>query len=356
MPVTSVWMLEEANITISGGVGLDGITQGDGSHLLGRTITLNSNDWLETRIDDNDTGFDDNDGNQILSGAQTIDGVSYASGTRVEAEYRLVLQNPVSGQTWVVIGYNVNNSNPSFGTIEGLAFIGPPAGWPPVGTPLIVVQATEGPGSSGQGATTYQSYVSPPCFTPGTRVETPEGPCRIETLRAGDRVVTVDKGACAIRYVTRTHLTCAMLRRNPDHCPIRFKAGSLGDGLPERDLVVSPQHRLLWSGSDCDLHLGVPEVLVAAADHPAGQKVAAALLPFGVTYIHLVLDEHHILWANGAQTESFLVGPTSYHAAPASVQADLRRLFPALSSLHGPVWQRAARPVVRPWEMRLLAA
>lgn len=355
MPVTSVWMLEESNITISGGAVLDGITQGDGSHLLGQFITLNNNDWLETFVDDNDAAFDDNDGNQSLSGVQTIDGVTYASGTRVEAEYRLVLQDLVSGQTWVVIAYNVNNSNPTFGTIEGLAFIGPPAAWPPVGTPLMVVQATEGPGSAGQGSTSYESYVSPPCFTPGTRIETPDGLRRVETLAVGDLVSTVDHGARPIRYLSYTHLTRAELARSPQNCPVRFPRNCFGAASPCCDLIVSPQHRIMVSGPDCDLHFGTTEILVAAADHPAGKRVPLKELPFGVTYIHIVLDEHQIILANGTLTESFLVGPTAFYGAPARVQADLAQLFPALGSGKAQ-WQKAARPLARSWETKLLAA
>lgn len=64
MPVTSVWILNKSNITVSGGGSLDGVTRGDGLHLLGCTITLNRGAFIETRIDDNDANFDDNDGSQ----------------------------------------------------------------------------------------------------------------------------------------------------------------------------------------------------------------------------------------------------------------------------------------------------
>ncbi|PKP83786.1 MAG: hypothetical protein CVT80_11930, partial [Alphaproteobacteria bacterium HGW-Alphaproteobacteria-2] len=148
----SVWMLEASNITVSGGKSLSGITQGDGSHLLGETIRLDNNNWLQTFIQDNDPNFDDNDGNQRLNGAQTIGGVTYASGTQVKAEYRLTLRDPATGKTWTVLGYNVNNSNPNFATIEGLAFVGPVAGFPPIGRNLQVIATFEGPGSAGQPA------------------------------------------------------------------------------------------------------------------------------------------------------------------------------------------------------------
>ena len=356
MPVASVWMLEESNITVSGGVSLDGITQGDGSHLIGRTITLNTAAWRETFINDNDADFDDNDGNQTLVGSQTIDGITYASGTRVEAEYRLILQNPVSGQTWVVIGYNVNNSNPTFGTIEGLAFIGPPAGWPPVGTPLIVVGATEGPGSAGQATTSYGSYVAPPCFTPGTRIQTDRGPKRIELLQQGDRIQTRDAGFQPLLYVSRTHLSRSRLLREPNNLPVRIRAQNGAVSAETRDLVVSPNHRILWSGSSCDLHFGTPEVLVAAADLETGHRLQLADCPFGVTYLHLIFETHQVIWADGMWSESFLVGPSVFAGAPAQVQADLLDLFPDLGHHRGASWHQSARLCIRSWEARALVA
>lgn len=75
MPVYTVWMLQEASIAIpppAPGVqpGLDGVTQGDGSYLLNRRITLINGNFLRTFIEDNDTS-------QTLAGQQTIEGVTY---------------------------------------------------------------------------------------------------------------------------------------------------------------------------------------------------------------------------------------------------------------------------------------
>lgn len=104
----SIFMLGESQISISGGAQLDGVTQGDGSHLVGQTITLNSNAWNEVNIRDNDRNFSDNDSIQRLDGAQDIDGTTYANNTRVEAEYGLTLTDGVN--YWQVVGFNVNNS------------------------------------------------------------------------------------------------------------------------------------------------------------------------------------------------------------------------------------------------------
>lgn len=141
MPTYTIHMLDALDITISDGGSLSGMTQGDGSHLVGRTITLNSNAWNATQISDDDPFFDDNDGNQRLDGAQVIDGVTYASGTQVEAEYPPILTDPATGQSWSVAGHNTNNSNPAYGTIAGLAFIGGIAALPPTSIPLTVTHA-----------------------------------------------------------------------------------------------------------------------------------------------------------------------------------------------------------------------
>ncbi len=352
MPVTSVWMLEKSNITVSGGGTLDGVTQGDGTHLPGRTITLDSPTWRETLINDNDLNFDDNDSSQTLSGAQTINGVTYANGTVVEAEYSLVLLNPATGQTWTVIGYNVNNSTPVFGTIEGLGFIGPPAGWPPVGVPLTVVSAREGPGGTGQPATAYGAYVSPPCFTPGTLIDTATGPQRVENLSPGDLLATRDAGYQPLLYVLRTELPATRLWREPWLCPVRIPAGALAPGVPARDLLVSPQHGILLTGAECQLLFAEPEVLAPAVTLPQARPLMPDACAEGTTYLHLVLHDHHILCAEGVLTESFRLGPAVFSGAPASVQADLRRLFPWV----GHRWQRSARPTLRAWEVQLLAA
>ena len=111
MPTFSVWMLEASNITVSGGGSLGGITQGSGVHLVGRTITLNTAAWRETFVTDNDTQFDDNDTGQRLVAGQTINGVTYGGTPIVEAEYRLRLEDPATGQTYDVIGFNITGPN-----------------------------------------------------------------------------------------------------------------------------------------------------------------------------------------------------------------------------------------------------
>ncbi len=353
MPIVSVWILQKSAITVSAGRSLDGITQGDGSHLVGRSITLNSATWKETFINDNDTTFDDNDTTQSLSGAQTINGVTYANGTRVEAEYTLVLRNPLTGLTYTAYGYNVSTGNPAFATIEGLSFRGGLNAFPPIGTPLQVISAAEGPGSQGQAANLYTNLAYPPCFAHGTRIETPHGPEPIETLGVGDHVLTLDHGVQAIRWVGRIALSAGEVAAQPGLRPVVIDPGALAQGVPNRTLRVSQQHRFVVSGWKADLFFGTDAVLVAARDLVDERGIRLDRPDRGVIYHHLLFDRHEIIWAEGAQTESLYRPGLSSENLPAALLAEVEALFPCHSaSRHG--YGQVARTCLRPWESQLL--
>ena len=88
--------MAESDISLSGGAVLDGVTQGDGSHLVGEFLTINTTTTTEFFVTENDTDFDDNDGDQLLNGTQSFDGTTYADGTRIEAEYQFVVQDDLT--------------------------------------------------------------------------------------------------------------------------------------------------------------------------------------------------------------------------------------------------------------------
>lgn len=352
----NVWMLEASNVTVSGGQSLSGFTQGDGSHLVGETIRLDSNEWLETRLRDSgsDSDFDDNDGNQGLRGAQTINGTTYGNNTRVEAEYRITLRDPDTGETWDVLGYNVVNSSPAYGTIEGLAFVGPPGGFPPVDRDLEVIGAFEGPGGMGQPSIDAGDLASPPCFTPGTLIETETGYVPVEDLRAGDRVQTRDTGPQPLVWVGSVTLSAGDLRRHPEFQPVRIRAHAFGAGRPARDLLVSPQHRILLRGWQAELYHGTPEVLAAALYLIDGTTVIRDPARDGIRYLHIMCDAHQIIRAEELETETFLPGAAALAGVPPATLAELLALFPDLAAPQAP--PRPARPILRGWEARVMAA
>ena len=355
MPTYDIYVLGASHVTVSNGGSLSGITQGDASHLAGQTITLDDNAWQAVAIDDNETLFADNDGNQTLSGAQTLDGIAYADNATVEAEYAVEVTDGTN--TYTLIGFNIREpgaGNP-FGTIEGLAFIG---AFPPVGVPLTVVGTSEGPSNNSGSATSTESvtYATPPCFVSGTLIATPDGPRPVEALRIGDLVSTVDSGPVPVRWAGRVEIGPDRLREAPSLRPVTIRAGAFGPARPERDLHVSQQHRILCDGPSVPLSFGTPEVLVAAAHLVDGQNVVIDESAGSVTYHHLLFDRHEVVLSEGLPTESFLPGPAALGSMPCASLVELLILFPELRRCDGPSPLEAARPILKRYEASVLAA
>ncbi len=143
------------------------------------------------------------------------------------------------------------------------------------------------------------------CFCRGTRIATPAGPRRVETLSPGDLVDTLDNGAKPILWIGRRHHAWDS---GPDSGkPVQISEGALGEGLPERDLKVSPQHRILVPD-------GEGQALVAAThlSDLAGVRVMHGRRE--EEYFHLLLDRHEVLFAEGAPAESFYPGAAAVAA------------------------------------------
>ena len=162
------------------------------------------------------------------------------------------------------------------------------------------------------------------CFTPGTRIQTGDGVRLIEDLREGDTVQTKDNGLQPLRWIGQRRMTGARLFAMPKLRPIRISGGALGVDRPDEDLLVSPEHRMLIKGQVAQNLFNTSEVLVTAKDLINGTTITVDMQVREVTYIHVLLDEHQILLANGLESESF--HPAS--AAFASLdQKDRKRLL-----------------------------
>jgi hypothetical protein len=144
----------------------------------------------------------------------------------------------------------------------------------------------------------------PVCFCAGTRILTPAGYRRVETLAAGDLVLN-DRGAgCRLIWTGQSRYAGATLAARPELRPVRIARGALGHGRPVRDLLVSPQHRIVLDGPEVALLTGEDRVLVAAT-YLVGSLADVALPAAGVGYVHLLCAEHEILQSDGICCESF---------------------------------------------------
>lgn len=168
------------------------------------------------------------------------------------------------------------------------------------------------------------------CFTPGTMIMTDAGEVAVETLRPGAMVLTRDNGLQPLRWVGGRTLSYAELQANPDLQPVRIvKDAFMGNG-PARTMLVSPQHRVLIEGARAEVLFGEAEVLVPAK-HLIGSIEATRALPAeGVTYIHLLFDQHEVVLSDGLWTESFQPAERTLNAMDGAVRAEILALFPEL--------------------------
>lgn len=168
------------------------------------------------------------------------------------------------------------------------------------------------------------------CFTPGTRIRTPTGRIRIEDLREGHLVETKDNGAQPIEWIGSRRVSGARLFAAPHLRPVTINMGFFGDDLPDGDLVVSPEHRILVEGAVARDLFNTPEVLVAAQDLINGETVRVDFEAQEVTYVHLLFDRHQVIWANGVETESFHPASAALGSLAEGDRMRLGRLYPEL--------------------------
>lgn len=168
------------------------------------------------------------------------------------------------------------------------------------------------------------------CFTPGTRIETPEGPRLVEEFREGDYVQTKDNGAQPVQWIGRRRMTGARLFAMPHLRPVRIRAGGLGIHQPDQELLVSPEHRMLVKGPVARALFNTPEVLVSAKDLVNNGSITFDMGLREVTYIHLLLPRHQVLWANGVETESFHPASAAMSTLDAGDRMRLLEINPSL--------------------------
>lgn len=143
------------------------------------------------------------------------------------------------------------------------------------------------------------------CFTPGTMILCEDGPRPVETLTEGARLQTKDNGCAEVLWVGRRRITGARLYAMPHLAPVRLTAGALDLGVPDAGLLVSPDHRIVLQGPKARALFNCDEVLVAARDLVNGRSIVVDRSLREVTYIHLLLPRHEIVFANAVETESF---------------------------------------------------
>jgi hypothetical protein len=138
-------------------------------------------------------------------------------------------------------------------------------------------------------------YVVNHCFYPGTRLATAEGEIEVEHVRPGTMLKTASGEILPVRWVGWSEISTRFadpLRS----LPIRIKADALADGVPARDLLVSPDHAVFVGG-----------VLVQAGALVNGASILRESdVPESFRYYHVELATHELLLAENCPAESFV--------------------------------------------------
>lgn len=356
-------MLRDDNNTGDAGVG-NTITLMNPSE--GQVVTVNGNGIADSQT--------------VASGLSeqySISGVTFGPGTSIEMDYGFVVRDE-NGIDYFIGKVKVSNTtdtryNGSIMTQGWDAVANEWVGPPFIGSTLTLISVDDStyPGAFNpwqrgdqgvrDGPTDFDPYSNdvrlgegvaapvldtgffPICFTAGTLIETEQGLRAVETLVAGDKVLTRDDGLQPLIWVGRRQLSERELRSTPKWRPIRIAANALGDGLPRRDVEVSPQHRVLVRSRIAQRMFDTEEVLVAAKELVAMPDIDRADDLTEVTYFHLMFDTHQIVFAEGAEMESLFIGPMTLATFDSAARREVVTLMPQITS----VASDPARPILR---------
>lgn len=276
---------------------------------------------LVTIVDNRDTVFDEARSDQTLRDEVEFDGATFNPGQVVTPTYTIIFDGS-DGETYVMTSFNfspnTNNQEPDAVFWEGSI--------PPKGTVLTVVNEINPTGGSSR---PYADFVT--CFCRGTHIATPEGERPVEDLARGDLVRTAQGKAEPIVLISRRTISSKELAKAPGLRPVRITAGALGDGLPRRDLLVSPQHRLQVSSPIAARMFGTEHVLVAAfrLTNLSGIYVDTKLEE--LTYVHILLRHHDVIFAEGTPSESLFLGKQTLASMPPDARRELFAILPQLA-------------------------
>ncbi|MDH3265155.1 MAG: Hint domain-containing protein, partial [Paracoccaceae bacterium] len=184
------------------------------------------------------------------------------------------------------------------------------------------------------------------CFARGTLIATEAGEVPVEQLRIGQRVRTLDHGLQPLRMIAWRRVAA-----DGRMAPVAIAPGVIGN---RRELVLSPQHRVLVAGPAAELWFAEPEVLVPAVGLVDGRR-AVRKAGGTVDYFHLVCDRHEVLFAEGAPAESLLVGEGSLERMESALREEILTLFPDFASWE-PERKMLARPCLTVREAAVLSA
>ncbi len=245
-----------------------------------------------------------------------------------------------AGASWNVVVTGTGGLNPSDYSVSisssGVLTVDltPGVVIPPNTQLTVEIFASTGPGNGNNDsliATVALPAGTVPCFVKGTMIATEKGYCAVEELSVGDKVRLSSGDLLPIEWIGEKTLSAEDLRRNPQLHPVCIQKGALGEGIPHRDLYVSPQHRIVLEGWRAELLYGEPRVFAAAIHLVNDKTIRQVHFNEPVTYYHIACCRHAILMSNGLPTESLFLGDIALKSFHREDVKELLTLFSELS-------------------------
>ncbi|WP_170325718.1 Hint domain-containing protein [Ruegeria arenilitoris] len=188
---------------------------------------------------------------------------------------------------------------------------------------------------------------NPPCFVAGTLIETETGSRLVEELTVGDKVCVSNGQTLPIIWIGKRTLSAQILHIQPKFRPVLIKRDALGKAQPDRDLYVSPQHRIVIEGWRAELLFGEPMVFSAAIHLVNDDTIRQVKADEPVTYFHIACERHTILTSHGLRSESLYLGDRVLNSFGREDVDELREIFPELNG-DGSMQQTRLRCLKRP--------
>ncbi|MBO9474765.1 Hint domain-containing protein [Shimia sp. R10_1] len=191
------------------------------------------------------------------------------------------------------------------------------------------------------------------CFARGTMIDIGDGKSvPVEQLKPGDLVQTRDNGLQPIQWLASRKVGVSELSHDSALRPVRFTAGSLGKGVPSKDLLLSQQHRVVLDTAECALLFGHEQALAPAKAFINNSTIAIDYKVEDVEYFHFMCGAHEVVYADGAEVETFFPDQEGLLSLSEDLRAELLKIFPDIDILEE-LETKAHFPVLRFFEAEL---
>jgi hypothetical protein len=230
--------------------------------------------------------------NTAATGATNTGVIDFLSGFTTGATTTQTVKDVANGDQIIVTGASFTGDTVSLNTTSHVLTVTGTKG-----TVFTMDNVTLESGAANKFAA-FGSIIEAVCYVRGTMIGAPEGEQPVERLRAGRQVITLVDGEPAtqvVRWLAHRRISLAGHPRPETVAPVRIVRDAFADGMPHRDLVVSPDHAIFVDGK-----------LICARQLVNGTTIRQELDWTAVDYYHVELDRHAILLAEGLPAESYI--------------------------------------------------